>query len=385
MRLLIIAKNIDKSAAGIIYKKFIDEMLKYENYQIDILTNQNNLILDKAKNIYIVPNQNELDERISKFFVMTLRYNTNAIFWLNKGKKFANNELVNNYQWVISFVNGGAESVAHLGVYVAKLNKCKHYIHMVDPIPPTKGWENYDLFRRNLLYGIKKPLQNCDIFSLSNEAMSEYQAKLLGLTNYFTVHNPVYSDKLISVERVDCQKTFNYVFLGTMVTGPRNPYKLFKAFENLMVKYPNSQLRMYGKHDRLDKSKIPQSIVDKVFIEDFTSDILSVIQNTDCFIDMDADLPEDVFISSKLQMYLSYDRPILSITGLNSPTRVLLKEMKSSCVISSFDLKEIEESLSAVRKLKVDDNFMAERNVFINNNTIEKLTKQVVSKLSLSI
>ena len=382
MKLLIIAKNIDKGAAGIIYEKFIHEMLKYESYQIDVLSNHELLDFEKVNNIYVVPNQKEFDQRVSKLFVMAFRYNTNGINWLNKARKYANMNLRNNYQWIISFVNGGEESVAHLGQYVAKLNKCKHYIHMVDPIPPTKGWETYDLFRRNLLFGIKKPLENCDIFSLSNPAMSEYQAKLLNLENYFTVHNPVYSSELIHVSKTGNNSTFNYVYLGTMVTGPRNPYKLFKAFEDLIKKHPNCQLLMYGNHKRLDKSQIPESIVDKVKIEDYTSDTFKVIQNTDCFIDMDADLSEDVFISSKLQMYLSYNRPILSITGLNSPTSNLLKEMDKSCVISSFDLKDIEESLIAVRELKVDEDFINERNLFLKRHTARIQVQKIISKLS---
>lgn len=382
MKLLIIAKNIDKGAAGIVYKKFIDEMLKYESYQIDVLSNHDILDFEKANNIYVVPNQKEFDERVSKLFVIAFRYNTNGIYWLNKARKFAKGNLVNNYQWVIAFVNGGEENVAHLGQYVARLNNSKFYIHMVDPIPPTKGWETYDLFRRNLLYGIKKPLENCDVFSLSNPVMSEYQAKLLGLKNYFTVHNPVYSGVLIFVDRRANSNTFNYVYLGTMVTGPRNPYKLFKAFEELIKKHPNSKLLMFGNHKRLDRSQIPESISDKVKIEDFTSDVLKVIQIADCFIDMDADLSEDVFISSKLQMYLSYNRPILSITGLNSPTRSLLNEMDKSCVISSFDLEKLEESLIAVRELKVDEDFINERNLFLKRHTARIQVQKIISKLS---
>lgn len=382
MRILIVAKNINRSAAGIIYKKFIEEFSSYKNLEIHLMTNfkENNLFTDCP--IHVIPDQPELDERINKLFVMLLRYNLNGRNWLLKSKKYAERNLKKNYDWVISFVNGGAESTAHLGAFIAKINQSKHYIHMVDPIPPTKGWETYDLYRKNLLYGIKKPLQYCDIFSLSNESMSEYQANLLGLKNYFTVHNPVQSKELIRVKRNDEVDTFNYTFLGTMVTGPRNPYKLFKAFENLVKKYPDSKLLMYGNHKRLDKSQIPESIADKVLIEDFTSDVLKVIQNTDCFIDMDADLPEDVFISSKLQMYLSYDRPILSITGINSPTRNLLKDMKNSCIISSFDLKEIEESIIAVRELKVDEGFIYERNLFLKKHTATEQVNRIFSQLT---
>lgn len=381
MKILVIAKNLEMNAAGIIYKKFIDELLTYDDIEVEIVSNIKEILADKENKIYTVPKQDELDERISKLFVMAFRYNLNGIFWLQKGKKFARVNLINNYNWVVSFVNGGEESVAHLGEYVARLNQSKHYIHMVDPIPPTKGWETYDLFRRNLLYGIKKPLQKCTIFSLSNESMTEYQAKLLNLTNYFTVHNPVYSDCLLNIDRKGDKNIYNYVYLGTMVTGPRNPYKLFEAFEKLLMKHPNSQLIMYGNHKRLDTSQIPKNIKGKVIIEDFTSDVLKVIQNTDCFIDMDADLPEDVFISSKLQMYLTYDRPILSITGLKSPTRRLLDGMTNSCVISSFGVSNIEESLCAVKELIVNKPFVKERNLFLKKYTSSQQVKKMISKL----
>jgi hypothetical protein len=382
MKILIIAKNIDKSAAGIIYSKLIAGMLHCETHQIDILSNHEMFNFEKANRLYVVPDQKEFDERISKFLTIVLRCNTNGINWLSKARKFANLNLRNNYQWIISFVNGGTESFAHIGQHVAKLNKCKFYIHMVDPIPPVRGWETFDLYRRNLLYGIKKPLENCDIFSLSNPTMSRYQAKLLGLKNYFTICNPVYSGNLIQVDKVKDTGTFNYVYLGTLVTGPRNPYKLLKAFENLLMVHPNSQLLMYGNHNRFDRTQIPESIADKVIVEDFTTDTLKVIQKTDCFIDIDADLSYDVFISSKLTMYLSYDRPILSLTGSNSPARRLLNKLDKSCVVSSFDLKEIEDSLISVRKLEVDEEFMNQRNLFLKNHAVDKLCKIIFLKLN---
>ncbi|MGY6522267.1 MAG: hypothetical protein ACXIUD_11080 [Mongoliitalea sp.] len=383
MKVLIVAKNIGKGAAGIIYRRFIEEFFRHSYLKFELLTNfyQSNFI--KELQVHVIPNQLELDERINKLSVMLLKQNLNGINWVLKSKNYAKVYLKGDYDWVISFVNGGAESTAHVGAFIAALNQSKHYIHMVDPIPPTRGWETYELYRKNLIFGIKKPLQTCTIFSLSNDIMSEYQAKLLGLTNYFTVHNPVQSDELIKVKRNEDGNTYNYVFLGTMVTGPRNPYKLFKAFENLVIKYPNSRLLLYGNDKRLDRSFIPGSIVDKVFIQEFTSDVISVIQDADCFIDIDADLPEDVFISSKLQMYLSYNRPILSITGQNSPTRRLLKEMRVSCLISSFDVNEIEESLLAIRELKVNESFLSERNFFLKNNTTSAQVKRIISKLKL--
>ena len=86
MKILVIAKNLEMNAAGIIYKKFIDELLTYDDIEVEIVSNIKEILADKENKIYTVPKQDELDERISKLFVMAFRYNLNGIFWLQKGK-----------------------------------------------------------------------------------------------------------------------------------------------------------------------------------------------------------------------------------------------------------------------------------------------------------
>ena len=385
MKILVIAKNINLNAAGIVYGSFLEELFTNGNNHIDLLTNTQYVANTNSGKVHTVPNQKELTERLVKLLLIITGKNFKNINWFLATKKYIKKHFTNDnsYDWIISFVNGGEESAAHVGLFISKMNNAKFYIHMVDPIPPPKGWENHEVYRKKLFNGIKKPLQLCNLFSLSNKQMTSYQANLIkNIDKSFTLPNPVQSDKLIELKRNTNSSTYNYLFLGTSITGARNPYKLFVAFSKVCEAYPDSRLFIYGNTRRLDTNKIPEKVKNKIIIEPFTDDINKVIENSDCFIDIDGDLEFDVFISSKLQLYLSFNRPLVSITGAKSPSRLLLKNMNKSTVVSGFDTKKIESSLIKARNIEMNKEFIAEREDFISVNNTKYLVSKMLNKLN---
>jgi len=383
MKILIIVKDIGGNAAGIIFSNYINALLVYDDIEITVLTNGQSIVNDQITKHYIVPNKKECSNRVIKLFVLLLKLNLNNFFWKKAVKKvLKNNKYIDKFDLIISFVSGSTEATANIGVYASKLFRAKLYIHMVDPIPPPKGWEIYELYRKNLFFGIKKPLEFCDLVSLSNDTMTAYQIALLGKEKkHFTLPNPVLAKCVKQVKRMKSDNFFNYVFLGSAVTGARTPYKLFMAFEKISTDYPDSKIYFFGHSPRLDLNQIPEAIKSKIIFKNYTSDLDEAYSIADVFIDIDGDLEYDVFISSKLQLYLSINRPILSITGPNSPTRSLLKTMNKSTLITSFDLQELAKGLIDVRSIKVNKGFYEERNAFLEKNQLSVFTNLLCNKL----
>ena len=64
----------------------------------------------------------------------------------------------------------------------------------------------------------------------------------------------------------------------------------------------------------------------------YTRDLLPFYAEADLLIDIDADIENDVFISSKFFNYLMINRKILCITGKNSPV---------TSVISKYNFEQI--------------------------------------------
>jgi glycosyltransferase involved in cell wall biosynthesis len=382
MRILVFVKNINENAAGTIFGKYIDTLSEYKDFKIDLVTNKKLNLNDNINKYFIVADKKEFSNKIIKLIVIFLKVNLRNLLWKNAVKKTLKQNIENSqYDLIISFVSGNNEAIAELGMYASEIFKAKFYIHMVDPIPAPKGWETYELYRKNLFFGIKKPLEYCNMVSLSNEVMTSYQMGLLKSNkNSFTLPNPVLSNDVKRIKRTE-DKVFNYVFLGTVLTGARNPYKLFKAFQKIIKKYPNSNLYFFGDSPRIDLNQIPDEIKKRVVFKNYTKDLESVISITDVLIDIDGDLEYDVFISSKLQLYLSFDRPILSITGPESPTRKLLKYMNKSTLISSFDIQELADNLINVREFVINQEFIEERNAFLEKNHVSVLADLLYHKL----
>jgi len=387
MKILVIAKNIGKDAAGLVYLEFVKNLVVYFKTNLFIIANNSPNIDVPNNNILISPNVNEKSERYSKLLLISTRKdyftrNWEKSTWILFNKsQFADIK----FDWVITFNSGNVIAPAILGKKIAEKSSGKLHVHLVDPIPPPKGWENFEIYRKALIYPLKPVLKEATMISSSNEVMLNYQlSQIKNLSPKFTLvlPNPVKSANLIFVNReIDDKKRI--VFLGTLITGARNPAGIFEALTLLVKKWSNLEFHIYGSSYGTDSLNLPESISKKVFFHQYTNNIEEVIKYADILLDLDGNVQNDVFISSKLPVYLSYNRAILSITGPNSPSRKILCNLTNSAVIATFDIGVIVNSIETALKMNVEESFVKERNEYLSRVNSDYVTKTLIQKLEI--
>ena len=82
-------------------------------------------------------------------------------------------------------------------------------------------------------------------------------------------------------------------------------------------------------------------------------------QDADVLVDIGADIPDDVFLSSKIISYLPIDRPILALTGANSPARGIMKGCHSIVHCSNQEedvFQAMQDCIAAIGKGIADRN-----------------------------
>ena len=121
-------------------------------------------------------------------------------------------------------------------------------------------------------------------------------------------------------------------------------------------------------------------------IHPFTRDLDPFYKNATALIDIDADLENDVFLSSKIVNYLNINRIIISETGLNSPSRHLFKEISSiiHCDHNSDELYEAMIKSNLIRSNISYEDRLAAIEIFSVEKNIEKFEKIVNSKLKFN-
>lgn len=382
MKLLILVHGLEKEAAGLVFSAFLKELSQKKELDVSIITDYVFSFSSDFNNVITIPPSKEIPYKLYKLLMIATKKNYLRFFWKRKVKSkldFLARDS-KKFDWVITFGYADAHALIQLGDYAAIVFSSKHYIHLVDPIPSPPGWEHIERYRANKIYSVKKALENCTLLSLSNDTMRAYQLKFLNKKpSSFTLPNPTLKSKLVELPKKNNNDKFVFLYLGTLTTGARRPEKLFEAFSKIIDRYPNSYIQIYGRS--VGNLHIPDEIKTRVIFKGFTNDIDKAIKFADAFIDLDADLESDVFISSKLQVYLSYNRPILSITGHKSPSRLLLKDFPKSAIISSFDVDEIATSMIEIIKAKVDNSFIDERNQYLEKNNSKYLSNLLLDRL----
>ena len=101
----------------------------------------------------------------------------------------------------------------------------------------------------------------------------------------------------------------------------------------------------------LGRERTRNSLQDIGQIDDF--------QDADVLVDIGADIPDDVFLSSKIISYLPIDRPILALTGANSPARGIMKGCHSIVHCSNQEedvFQAMQDCIAAIGKGIADRN-----------------------------
>jgi len=285
---------------------------------------------------------------------------------------------------IYCYTNRNAKPILNIGYRYAKTFKIPYVIHFSDPVPPPAGWQNSELYRKSLKAPIRKYLKAATLISMNNHRMiafmqHEYHMDILGKS--FVVPDCCESEKKFYPVRNAYKYVFSYI--GNFYTVARTPTKLIAGFAKAFEQNPSIQLKIIGDNKiNLDDYHLSNPCKSNIEIIQWVADVGEYMAQSDVLIDVDADLVNDVFISSKLKTYLTCNRLILSVTAINSPSYTYLIDVKDSVILSTHDTAEISRSiLEAVGKCRTDIDY-SDRDGLIARFNVSNVADTIISQFN---
>ena len=317
MNILVIAADIGITAQGIVYETLIRELSKSAN--ITLITGSIRKGLDLKLPICVIPSMHESNYRIENLLFSVFKRNFLDDLWLWKNTNKISKELVQKHHIILSFISNHHYRAMLLADYLSQRDSIKWSLYSVDAIPAPIGWSKKSRFVHNTKSFIGSYIKKSPSFFSSNYQMLAYQ--LFGL-DYDGKTGVIYTP-VRDVIRVDeCKTEKSPIFLYTGgIYGPRRPEALFEGFRLFLKKYPEAKLMFVGTSEYV-LSKCEDLVeLKKVELYKHTHDLAPYYKKSTALLDINAYFENDVFLSSKVVNYLGVRRPIISITGLNSPSR----------------------------------------------------------------
>jgi hypothetical protein len=223
-----------------------------------------------------------------------------------------------------------------------------------------------------------KYLHHVNAFFTTNDQMLNYQFKTF-IPKEHLITNVIYNpglDKIKEFPKSD-QIINNFVYTGG-IYGPRKAEYLMEGFEKLLEIYPDSKLVFVGSQlSTISLAKLKPETLNKIDIISFTRDLDPYYSCAVALIDIDGDIDNDVFISSKITNYIMLNRIIISQTGINSPSRHLFKNI-DSIIQCDHDSDQLCEAMQKSIIMRNSISF-ADRNAIIKLFQLENIVDQMNS------
>lgn len=386
MKILIITENVGKTAPGIVFERIIYG-LACKN-EVDVLTADYDPSIDlsNVSNVFML-NKKKPYPRLNKLFLILLGFNPLDCFFAWKGKRKISKDKIKDYDLVFSFLSFQHYIGLIIGLYLCREFRKKFAVYSVDAIPAPIGWLKYDRYYRGLQKMVAYYLSEADAFFSSNHQMLEYQLKIFKpKANLFSdvLYNPSFGDRKHLPQ--NNEKTKIFVYTGG-IYGVRKADYLLKGFEKLVKIYPDSKLIFVGTQSKsLPLEELNSETLLKIEVHSFTKDLSHYYNYATALIDIDADLENDVFLSSKMTNYLLIDRIVISETGKNSPSRHMFKGIDSIIQCDHDSDKICEAMIKAIQvKKSVDFNDRLEViKLFGLNNVAEELNVKLEQLVALN-
>jgi len=379
MRILIVSFSIGGSPVGKVNENLINGLAK-AGHQLLVVCAYNLGIINGNVSLYKLKPQFRVSNKLVKLTTIFFHKGIEYAYWAYKIHEKLKSK-IHDFQPEIVFTLGyrGGDSSINLGMKWAKMQKIPYAIHLVDPIPPPKGWETYEVYRKSVVKPIKDALQFAHLLSMNNPEMLSFQQSNLNfniLNKSFILPDPIVNTKNV-LGPPGNKKIIS--FLGSFYSA-RKPESLIKGFAKYCEKGNNAELHIIGKNNiDLEIFGVSKEIQNKIILMNWTNDIDKVCKESTILVDVDADLPNDVFISSKLKEYLALDRVILSITRENSPARNFLKNIKDSIVFSDHNYLNVAEAIEKAFDTTYDFQIFKERKEVIDVLDINNIVDNVIS------
>lgn len=377
--MLIISPNVGRTAPGIVFEKLIEGLSKI--HSVDLITSDfHSSNLRTANKITIVPKLN-LHPRLFKLFISIFGVCPTDRIWERKVLYRLGKCDIKKYDLIFSFVSFHHYTALFLGEKLRRYGP-KWAVYSVDAIPAPIGWSKNDAYYRSVKRIVSKKLSKAQYYFAANEEMLMYQLTTFDsekLVYKGVVFNPN-GGRLIELKTPYSFESYTFLYTGG-IYGVRNPKYLLQAFRKLLKQYPNSTLEFVG--TSLDNSLF-KDFSDferrKIMLHPFTRDLIPYYERATALLDIDSELEDDVFLSSKMVNYLTINRLIISETGNNSPSRKLF-----SGIASIIQCNHDSDMIAKAMKKAIEDGPSADfrdREEIISKFGIDRIVTELTQRVS---
>ena len=323
MKILVIASSIGNTAPGKVFSAYIKRLAK-DYQEIDIISLDSNETI--SSEIIQMP---KVHPRLKKLSISCFGLDLFDYYYAyNLQKKIQKK----SYDIVITMMSAHNFLPLYVGAFLKGKN-IKWINYCVDAVPAPKGWGLSDSYSNSLIKMIRKYMAKADKIYFSNEVMLQYQLNLLN--GYFKGDSgvlytlPDIEPLTLPVKEKD---EFTLLYTGGIYQA-RKVDQLLLAVEKLLNSGLNVKLNFVGTNpNSVDLNVVSSETRSHIEFFGYTRDLLPFYAEADLLIDIDADIENDVFISSKFFNYLMINRKILCITGKNSPVTRFVEESNVECV-----------------------------------------------------
>lgn len=351
MNCLIIVEDVGLTAPGIVYETIIRELAKDMKITLITVRSRDNVNLP----VTILPSVriNYKHYRISNLFMSIIGRPCLDDLWVIRQKSLIDSEIIKQQNIIISFISFQGYKSLILGYYLSNKFSKKWAIYSVDAIPAPAGWSKINRLYKKTQKFVSKYISLCDVFFSANSQMLEYQLSFLHVVKKHVgvMFTPIRRICMVRNKFV-VNTTKNFVFLYTGdIYGPRKIDALLCGFRLFLKDYPYAQLLFVGVNNKhLFDQYIDLMNSNNLCVYDYTSDLETFYEKADVLIDINAYFDNDVFLSSKIVNYLPLMKPIISITGLNSPARNIFVN-DPSIIHCRHDFKEIYDAFCKITNM----------------------------------
>ncbi len=340
-RYLIVTMNLADLAAGIVFKRIVFSMKKYAD--CDVICPE--IDEDSSKNLETIPcySFRRLPYRIENWFYQHHGYRISESIWAEAVYFVTIRRVLRKgYDAIISFVYGSNFASIVLGKKLSKKTGLPWALYSVDAIPAPIAWSQDIGLRAKILKHLSNYYPFADAVFAANPVMLEYELSVFGgYKGYSGVVLTPCGEISSSNTRTTRQHSCIVFLYAGFLYGARKANTLLAGFELFLKNNPGAKLLFVGgNNDPVFDSFNFLIKSGAVELHPFTKAIDEFYNRADVLIDLNADIENDVFLSSKVCNYLTFDKPIVSISQEGSPVRLMMGGI-NSIVHSHHDAEEI--------------------------------------------
>ena len=327
---IIISNSYNVGATGTVVKDIANGFIK-NNHKPLLITHNikkgetqlvNLLLIKKTKKKFFLS-----PEQIDKVKIILFRpliKLSSTIKDLQIVKKFINVQSTENPPIFILVIVSGEVNIRflRLGHKLAKLYKIPFILHNIDPLPSPPGWGEKNIYRRAVKKAITPYYEKANFITASNPQMLTYQLNELKFENKknFVLYNPTGIFKELSKLKI---RKNTFLYLGSLY-GKRDAKTLINEFLTLLDVVLDAKLILVGSAIDLSNHEIPTEKIKNFEVVGWSDNPEKYIEAAEILLDYNANINEDVFLSSKLTKYISYNRKVLILSaGKSAPEQFI--------------------------------------------------------------